>query len=79
MSFHNVANKMTMLYQDCVFAGNTEKNTKSECNAGCQCRSEYSLNRLGLTQEIGTAREEGTVLLPGPAVVLILWNDFTKS
>ena len=37
------------------------------------------VNRLGLTQEIGSAREEGTILLPGPAIVPILWNDFTKS
>ena len=37
------------------------------------------LDRLGLTQEIGPAREEGTILLSGPAIVPILWNDFTKS
>ena len=36
-------------------------------------------NRLGLTQEIGSVREEGTILLPGPAIGPILWNDFTKS
>ena len=35
--------------------------------------------RLGLTQEIGSAREEGTIPLPGPVIVPILWNDFTKS
>ena len=37
------------------------------------------VSRLGLTQEIGSAHEEGTVILPGPAIVPILWNDFTKS
>ena len=35
--------------------------------------------RLGLTQEIGSARDEGMVPLPGPAIVPILWNNFTKS
>ena len=35
--------------------------------------------RLGLTQEIGSAHEKGTILLPGPATVPILWNDSTKS
>ena len=38
-----------------------------------------NLSRLGLTQEIGSALEEGTFLLPGPAIGPILWNDFTES
>ena len=37
------------------------------------------ISRLGLTQEKGSAREEGTVPLPGNVIVPILWNDFTKS
>ena len=38
-----------------------------------------AFNRLGLTQEIGSACEEGTFLLPGQAIGPILWNNFTKS
>ena len=34
--------------------------------------------RLGLTQEMGPAREEGTIPLAGPVIVPTLWNDFTK-
>ena len=37
------------------------------------------VDRLGLTQEIGPVREEGTILLPGHAIVPILWNDLSKS
>ena len=37
------------------------------------------VDRLGLTLEIRSAREEGTFLLPGHAIVPILWNDFSKS
>ena len=44
-----------------------------------RCNNGSQVNRLGLTQEIGSAREVGTILLPEPAMVLILWNDFTKS
>ena len=36
------------------------------------------LIRLGLTQEIGSAREEGRILLPGPGIGPILENDYTK-
>ena len=39
----------------------------------------WRITRLGLTQEIGSAREEGSIPLPGPVIVPILWNDFTKS
>ena len=39
----------------------------------------FSVCRLGLTQEIGPAREEGTIPLSGPIIVPILWNDFIKS
>ena len=35
--------------------------------------------RLGLTQELGPAREEGTIPLPSPVIVPIFWYDFTKS
>ena len=35
------------------------------------------ISSLGLTQEIRPACEEGTILLPGPVIVPILWNDFT--
>ena len=42
-------------------------------------KNALSIIKLGLTQEIGSAREEGTILLPGPALLPILWNDFTKS
>ena len=38
-----------------------------------------SIDRLELTQKKRSAREEGMILLPGPAIVPILWNDFTKS
>ena len=37
------------------------------------------VNRLGLTQEIGSAREEGTILLPGPAVVNLRYRLPGKS
>ena len=43
------------------------------------CRLDRPFIRLGLTQEIGSARKEGTIPLPGPVIVPILWNDFTKS
>ena len=30
-------------------------------------------------QDVGSAHEEGTILLPGPVIVLIFWNDLKKS
>ena len=42
-------------------------------------QSVSAVTRLGLTQKKGSAREEGMILIPGPVIVLILWNDFTKS
>ena len=64
------------LYLRTVLACN---NNGGDNNNNSKSSYQPALTRLGLTQEIGSAREEGTILLHGPAIVPILWNDFTKS